>query len=70
MMKFKSIKIENFRQYKGPIEIDFSLDHDKNFTIIRGTNGAGKTNLLNAITWCLYGRELHRSDKMMIISVI
>ena len=62
MMKFDSIKIENFRQYKGPIEIKFSLDKEKNFTIIRGTNGAGKTNLLNAITWCLYDKELHKSD--------
>lgn len=61
-MKFDSIKIENFRQYKGPVEVKFSLDKEKNFTIIRGTNGAGKTNLLNAITWCLYGKELHKPD--------
>lgn len=62
VMKFDSIKIENFRQYKGPVEVKFSLDKEKNFTIIRGTNGAGKTNLLNAITWCLYDDELHKSD--------
>lgn len=61
-MRFDSIKIENFRQYKGPVEVKFSLDKEKNFTIIRGTNGAGKTNLLNAITWCLYDEELHKSD--------
>ncbi|WP_296808570.1 AAA family ATPase [uncultured Methanobrevibacter sp.] len=61
-MIIESIKIENFRQYKGPIKVDFSLDKDKNFTIIRGTNGAGKTNLLNALTWCLYGKELHKAD--------
>ena len=62
IMIIESIKIENFRQYKGPIKVDFSLDKDKNFTIIRGTNGAGKTNLLNALTWCLYGIELHKVD--------
>ena len=61
-MIIESIKIENFRQYKGPIEIEFSLDKEKNFTIIKGTNGAGKTNLLNAITWCLYEEELHKPD--------
>lgn len=61
-MIIESIKIENFRQYKGPIDLKFSLDKDKNFTIIKGTNGAGKTNLLNAITWCLYGQELHKPD--------
>lgn len=62
-MKIESIHIENFRQYKGPIDFKFSLDNDKNFTVVRGTNGAGKTNLLNAITWCLYDDELHKSDK-------
>lgn len=61
-MQIESIKIENFRQYKGPIDIKFSLDKNKNFTIIKGTNGAGKTNLLNAITWCLYDEELHKPD--------
>ena len=63
-MIIESIKIENFRQYKGPIDLKFSLDKNKNFTIIRGTNGAGKTNLLNAITWCLYDDELHKPDKV------
>lgn len=61
-MKIHSIHIENYRQYKGPIDIEFSLDKDKNFTVIEGTNGAGKTNLLNAITWCLYEEELHKSN--------
>ena len=62
-MRIHSIHIENYRQYKGPIDINFSLNDDKNFTVIEGTNGAGKTNLLNAITWCLYGKELHKSNK-------
>ena len=61
-MIIESVKIENFRQYKGPINLEFSLDKNKNFTIIKGTNGAGKTNLLNAITWCIYGEELHKPD--------
>lgn len=60
-MILKSLKIENFRQYLKD-EILFSTDPEKNFTIIQGFNGAGKTNILNAITWCLYGSELHRRN--------
>lgn len=60
-MILKSLKIENFRQYLKD-EILFSTDPEKNFTIIQGSNGAGKTNILNAITWCLYGSELHRRN--------
>ena len=28
-------------------------------TILEGHNGSGKTNIMNAVTWCLYGKEMH-----------
>lgn len=61
-MKIFSLEIKNFRQYRGERKIDFSVDNKKNFTVIQGANGAGKTNLMNAITWCLYGKEEHLSS--------
>ncbi len=53
-----SLEIKNFRQYREA-QISFSHDPEKMFTVIRGANGAGKTNIMNAITWCLYGTEKH-----------
>ncbi len=61
-MKILSLELENYRQYKGKQKIEFSASDEKNFTIFVGANGAGKTNLLNAITWCLYDREEHLSS--------
>jgi len=62
-MRIDYIKINNYRQYKDPREIDFSNpDKKKNFIIIEGATGAGKSNLFNAVTWCLYGREIHLKD--------
>ena len=55
------VEIENFRQYRKT-RIEFSTDTQKPFTIIRGANGTGKTTIMNAITWCLYGKEVHRQD--------
>ena len=55
-MLFKSIYLENFRLYKGPVEFELSTD-DKKINVIQGNNDAGKTTMLNAITWCLYGEE-------------
>ena len=57
-MKIHYIKLKNYRQYRDT-RIAFSTRQDKNLTIIQGNNGAGKSNLLNAITWCLYGEERH-----------
>ena len=56
-----SISITNYRQYYGTQVLDFKFDKTKNVALILGKNGAGKSNLLNAITWCLYGIEIHKS---------
>jgi DNA sulfur modification protein DndD len=61
-MKIDFIKLENYRQYKDE-KIEFPLLENQNLMVIQGVNGAGKTNLLNAITWCLYGKEKHLEGK-------
>ncbi|MEM4318050.1 MAG: AAA family ATPase [Candidatus Nitrosocaldaceae archaeon] len=59
--RYKLLKIilNNFRVYSKETIIEFGIDDNKRITIIEGANGTGKTTLLNAITWCLYGKELH-----------
>ena len=57
-MELDKVVIKNYRQYRD-VSIDFARDPDKNFTIIKGNNGTGKTTMLNALSWCLYGEEIH-----------
>ena len=62
-MILDSMKLVNYRQYRNQ-EICFSSgDDSRHITVIEGPNGSGKTNLLNAITWCLYDEERHLGDK-------
>lgn len=50
-----SLRLHNWRQFKGTTpEIKFSLPGSTPVTVIYGTNGAGKTSILNAFTWTLY----------------
>lgn len=53
-MKLRSLEIKNFRQFYGQHFIEFSIDENKNVTLIHAENGAGKTALLNSIRWCLH----------------
>ena len=53
------IEITNFRPYYGTQRIDFGFNENENLTVILADNGSGKTSLVNALTWCLYGKELH-----------
>lgn len=53
-MKFRKIKLKNFRQFYGEQEIEFSINNQKNVTLIHAENGTGKTAFLNAILWCFF----------------
>lgn len=54
-MLIKYIKLKNFRQYYQEQTLEFSTSATRNVTVIHGENGSGKTALLNAFSWCLYG---------------
>lgn len=54
-MIIESVTVENFRSFYGEQTVNFSIDPVRNTTIIYAMNGVGKTNLLNAILWCLHG---------------
>lgn len=69
-MIFEYIELNNYRQYKKA-RIDFpEIKEGKNFFIIKGGNGTGKTNLVNAITWCLYGKEYNVRDKDKALPIL
>ncbi len=62
-MRFTKIEIDNFRPYKGKHGIDFEFTNpDSNIYVILGRNGTGKTSILNAIHWCLYGLESEKKE--------
>jgi DNA sulfur modification protein DndD len=67
-MKLTQITLENFRQHK---KVEIELDSSRSsFTIIKGRNGAGKTNLLKAITWALTGKLAKDEAKFDPISLV
>ena len=56
------LKLSGFLSYRDPVEIDFtSFD----LACISGANGAGKSSLLDAITWALFGQARKRDDTLV-----
>lgn len=55
-MLIKSITLNNFRQYIGHQEVEFSTDKERNVTVLIGMNTAGKTTFVRAFEWILYGK--------------
>lgn len=47
----KNVHVENFRAHES-----FTFEPDvKGVTVIKGENGTGKSSLIDAIAWCIYG---------------
>lgn len=53
-MKFNNIRFQNYRCFING-ELNFSQDGNQNINLVLGKNGAGKTELLFAFWWVLYG---------------
>lgn len=57
-MKITSVKLDNFRIYKGSNVIRFPKGGANNITLISGKNGFGKTTFLTSLIWGLYGNQM------------
>ena len=55
-MKLIRAEFENFRLLRK-LRLDFATDRTKKLTIIRAENETGKTTILNALQWALYGDD-------------
>lgn len=69
MILIDKIAFENYRQY-GSGCLRFSTSDKSKLSVLIAKNGTGKTTLLNAITWCLYGKELHLADADTALPVV
>ncbi|MBI5965550.1 MAG: SMC family ATPase [Chloroflexi bacterium] len=58
----RHLRISGFLSYRDPIELDFD---SFNLACISGSNGAGKSSLLDAITWSLFGESRGKSTDVI-----
>lgn len=57
-MKIIDIELNNFSTYKGKHVFNF----DSELNLIGGENGAGKTSILKAFIWTLFGHRMFNSE--------
>ena len=56
------LRISGFLSYCEPVELDFTSFE---LACISGQNGAGKSSLLDAMTWALFGQARKRDDSLI-----
>lgn len=68
--KIVEVRLNNYRQYYGNCAVKLTSKNDR-FAAVIGNNGAGKSNLLNAINWCFFHKEPHmqQHDGLPIINI-
>ncbi|MBN1480272.1 SMC family ATPase [candidate division KSB1 bacterium] len=62
-MIIKSLKLQNYRRFE-----QLDLEFPENLIGIIGRNGAGKSTIIEAIGWALYGNRIVRTDKQDVRS--
>ena len=62
-MKLIKLTMQNFMPYHGEVSLDFPTADYANVMIVLGDNMRGKTSLLNALRWGLYGKAIGRHSR-------
>lgn len=57
------LELTNFLAYRNPAPLDFTGIH---VAVLTGENGAGKSSLLDAITWAVWGRARAKTDAELV----
>lgn len=60
----EQVKIQNIKisKFKNLIDKEMEIDPNAKVVLFKGRNGIGKSNILNAIYWCLTGVDLNNSS--------
>jgi exonuclease SbcC len=59
----KLLRLENFLSYSQPTELNFDLF---DLAVLTGRNGAGKSSLIDALTWTIWGKARYKSDDFLV----
>ena len=57
------LDLTNFLSYRETTVLDFASIHT---ACISGANGAGKSTILDAMTWALFGKSRVKSDDDLV----
>ena len=66
-MKFLELRLTNWGPYLGDHVIDLSTSENAPVVVIHGTNGRGKTSLMRAMFFALYGRVVDSHHEIIKI---
>ncbi len=67
-MRITKISLKNYRQYQ---QCEFVFpENSYDLHLLIGHNAQGKSNLLNAINWCLYNKEPHLTNEAMACPIV
>lgn len=62
-MLIQTLELENFKVFHGQNKIAINPGPG-NVVVVQGDNGRGKSTLMEAVFWCLYGKE-KRHDRLV-----